>query len=88
MADYDRLLGNLQTVFVDLSEFQFETVEQAEGKATVIRFQIPGQALLRGDILVVLDGAEIRFHGAVTAVNTSGWAQARDCRGSTMPVRN
>jgi hypothetical protein len=88
VADYDKLLGNLQTVFVELSDFQFEAVERTDGRATVIRFRIPEPVLLRGDILVVLDGGEIRFHGAISSVDASGCAVASDFRGSTIPAAN
>jgi hypothetical protein len=87
MVDFDRLLGNLQTFFTDVSDLKFEAVEQDQGNATVIRFQMPDQPLMRGDILVVLREQEILFHGMIRTVEHEGWAVASDTRGSTLPAR-
>jgi hypothetical protein len=86
MPDYDRLLGNLQTVFVEMSDFSFHIMEQAGGNATRIRFCLPDHVLLRGDVLVVLDGSDIKFHGMISSVEPEGWAIASDNRGSNLPV--
>jgi hypothetical protein len=85
MPDFDRLLGNLQTFFVDVSDLRFETVEQNQGNSTVIRFHMPDQPLMRGDILVILREQEILFHGMIRTVEHEGWAVASDTRGSRLP---
>ncbi len=86
MPDFDRLLGNLQTFFADVSDLRFEILEQSEGRATVIRFHLPDQALMRGDILVVLQEQDILFHGMIRTVERDGWAIAADTRGSRLPA--
>jgi hypothetical protein len=88
MLDFDRLLGNLQTFFADVTDLRFETVEQEQGNSTVIRFQMPDQPLMRGDILVILREQEILFHGMIRTVEHEGWAVAADTRGSRLPARH
>ncbi len=65
---------------------EFETVEQAAGYASVIRFRLQNEQIRAGDVLVVLEGPEIRFHGMITSVDDDGWATAADRRGSTIPA--
>ncbi len=87
MLGFDRLLGNLQTLFADVSDLRFETLEQDQGRATVIRFHLPDQTVMRGDILVILQDQEILFHGSVRTIEGAGWAIAGDAKGSRLPVR-
>jgi hypothetical protein len=86
MSDLERSLGNAQTLWTELSALEFEALEQAAGFATVIRFRLHNEKIRPGDVLVVLEGPEIRFHGMITAVDDEGWAAAADRRGSTIPA--
>ena len=86
MPEYQRLLGNFQTVWVGWSELDFVAVERDGGRATVIRFRIPDPDLRRGDVLVVLEQAEVWFHGMISTVDPDGWAVAADPRGSKIPA--
>ena len=86
MPDSQKQLGNSQTLFVELSAFQFETLEHSQGYATVIRFRLENESIRMCDALVVLDGPEIRFHGMIGAIDDQGWAVAVDRRGSTVPA--
>jgi hypothetical protein len=86
MLEFDRLLGNLQTFFADVSDLEFETVDQDRGYATIIRFHLPDQPMMRGDLLVVLREQEILFHGLIRTVENTGWAVAADARGSKIPA--
>jgi hypothetical protein len=86
MSQTEKGLGNSQTLCVELSELCYETMEQLDGRATVIRFQVRNQAVRHGDVLLVLEGPEIRFHGLIGQIEEGGWAVAVDRRGSTIPV--
>ena len=86
MPDSERSLGNAQTLWTELAALEFETVEQSGGYATSIRFRLLNEQIRPGDVLVVLEGPEIRFHGMITAVDDKGWAAATDHNGSSIPA--
>lgn len=86
MSNFEHSLGNAQTVWSELSSLTFETLEQANGVATIIRFRLNNEHVRLGDVLVVMDGKEIRFHGLITLVDEQGWAVAVDRRGSSLPA--
>ena len=86
MPDSERSLGNAQTLWTELSALEFEVLEQSGGFATVIRFRLHNEQIRSGDVLVVLEGPEIRFHGMITSMDDQGWAAATDRRGSTIPA--
>jgi hypothetical protein len=73
-----------QTVVVDADTFEFETLEQQNGVATVIRFRIENPDLRAGDVLLVLSGSDIHFHGMIGRTE-DGQAIATDRRGSLLP---
>jgi len=83
MPDEQRVANNSQTYVANADDFQFETVEQENGQATVIRFQLADPQYHAGDVLVVLSGSEIHFHGMIGKV-ADGWAIASDRRGSLL----
>jgi hypothetical protein len=74
-----------QTYCVDADEFVYETLEQANGQATVVRFQLTDPQYHAGDVIVVLSGSEIHFHGMIGRL-ADGWATATDNRGSLLPA--
>ena len=86
MPDSQKQGGNSQTLCVELSDLNFEIVEQSQGLATAIRFQLLNKSIKIGDVLVVLDGSDIKFHGMIGSIDEKGWAVAVDRRGSTMPA--
>ncbi len=86
MSDFEHSLGNAQTIWIDIPSLAFETLEQAGGFATVIRFHLNNQQIRLGDALVVMEGSEIRFHGMITHVDEQGRAVAADRRGSSIPA--
>ncbi len=86
MADIQRQGGNSQTLCVDLSELQFSAMEETDGHATVIRFCLHNMDVKMGDVLLILEGTEIRFHGMIGSIEETGWAVATDRRGSTIPI--
>ena len=85
MPDEQRTANNSQTYCVDADEFAYETIEQENGQATVVRFQLDDLKYHAGDVIVVLSGAEIHFHGMIGSL-ADGWATATDRRGSLLPT--
>lgn len=86
MPQMEKGLGNSQTLCVELSELDFEALESAAGHATVIRFRVHNETIRFGDVLLVLEGPEIRFHGRIGNVDEQGWAVAADRAGSSIPT--
>ena len=77
--------NNSQTVVVDAGSFDFVTLEQENGNATVIRFRIENPDVRAGDVLLVLSGSEIHFHGMIGMIDDE-WGVATDRRGSLLPA--
>lgn len=85
MPEEQRTANNSQTYCVDADEFSYETLEQQNGQATVVRFQLADPQYDAGDVIVVLSGGEIHFHGMIGRL-ADGWATATDRRGSLLPA--
>jgi hypothetical protein len=85
MPDEQRTANNSQTYVVGADEFAFETVEQLNGQATVVRFRLEDPRYHAGDVLLVLSGTDIHFHGMIGSL-ADGWATASDPRGSLLPA--
>lgn len=85
MPDEQRTANNSQTYLVDADEFDFEALEQENGQATVVRFKLDDPRYHAGDVLLVLSGSEIHFHGMIGSI-ADGWAVASDRRGSLLPA--
>jgi hypothetical protein len=85
MPDEQRVANNSQTYVVESDNFSFETIEQANGQATVVRFRLDDPRYHAGDVLVVLSDSEIHFHGMIGRL-ADGWATASDRRGSLLPA--
>jgi hypothetical protein len=85
MPDAQRTATHSQTYVVDADSFAFETVEQENGQATVIRFPIDESRYYAGDVLLVLSGTDIHFHGMIGRT-LDGYAIATDNRGSLLPA--
>jgi hypothetical protein len=77
--------NNSQTVVVDADTFEFETLEQANGHATVVRFTVENPDVRPGDVLLVLSGSDIHFHGMIGIIE-DGRGVATDRRGSLLPA--
>ena len=75
-----------QTVVIGADEFEFEVVEQQNGVATVVRFQVNNPSVKAGDMLLILSGSDIHFHGMIGVVNEDKTAVAADPRGSLLPA--
>ena len=85
MPDSQRTATHVQTYVVDAEAFSFETIEQENGQATVIRFGLEDPRYHAGDVLLVLSGTEIHFHGMIGTMG-DGLAIASDRRGSLLPA--
>jgi len=85
MPEEQRTANNSQTYLVDSDEFTFETMEKENGQATVIRFKLDDPRYHAGDVLLVLSGTDIHFHGMIASI-ADGWATASDRRGSLLPA--
>ena len=85
MPDAQRTAQHSQTFVVQADTFAFETIEQENGQATVIRFDIDESRYYAGDVLLVLSGTDIHFHGMIGKTG-GGRAIATDRRGSLLPA--
>ena len=85
MPEEQRVANNSQTFVADTETFSFETVEHENGQATVVRFRLDNPRYHAGDILLVLSGTDIHFHGMISQI-ADGWAIASDRRGSLLPA--
>lgn len=85
MPDEQRVANNSQTYLVDADTFSFETLEQQNGQATMVRFRLDNPRYHAGDVLLVLSGSEVHFHGLISQL-ADGWATATDRRGSLLPA--
>ena len=74
-----------QTISVNADNFDYETVGQDNGNATIIKFKIDEKQYSPGDVIVVLSGDEINFHGIIGKIE-EGYAYASDPRGSLLPA--
>ena len=77
--------NNSQTVVVAADTFEFETLEESNGHATVVRFDVDNPDVRAGDVLLVLSGSDIHFHGMIGIIE-DGRGIATDRRGSLLPA--
>ncbi len=77
--------NNSQTVVVDAATFEFETLEESNGRATVVRFPVENPDVRAGDVLLVLSGSDIHVHGMIGSIE-DGRGVATDRRGSLLPA--
>lgn len=65
--------------------FDYETLEQTDGNASVIKFPLDDPQYNAGDVLVIMDADEIVFHGMIGQI-AEGYAIASDKRASLLPA--
>ncbi len=65
--------------------FDFEAVAHENGNATVIKFPVDEKKVSPGDVVVVVSGEEISFHGLIGKIE-DGYAFASDPKGSLLPA--
>ena len=83
MPESQRTATHSQTYVVDADTFDFETIEQENGQATVIQFALDDQRYHAGDVVLVLSGTDVHFHGMIGRI-ADGFAIATDRRGSLL----
>ena len=74
-----------QTISFDAKTFEYEAVTQENGNATIIKFPINDKEYSPGDVVVVVDGDEVNFHGLIGKIE-EGHAFASDPKGSLLPA--
>ena len=72
-----------QTISFNADNFEYETVANDNGNATIIKFPIDEKQYSPGDVVVVLDGDDIVFHGIIGKIE-NGEAYASDPKGSLL----
>ena len=85
MAERPNYTNNSQTVIVNADAFEFETLEETNGLATVVRFRVENADVRAGDVLLVLAGSDAHFHGMIGIIE-DGYGVATDRRGSLLPA--
>jgi hypothetical protein len=73
-----------QTLSFNANNFEYETVSNENGNATVIKFPVDETLYSPGDVVVVLSDDEITFHGMIGKIE-EGHAFASDPKGSLLP---
>ena len=73
------------TLSFNADSFEYEAVSQENGNATIIKFPIDQKKYSPGDVVVVLGGEDITFHGIIGKIE-DGYAFASDPRGSLLPA--
>ena len=74
-----------QTISFNADTFEYEAVAQENGNATIIKFPIDEKKYSPGDVVVVVAGDEITFHGIIGKIE-AGQAFASDPKGSLLPA--
>lgn len=66
--------------------FDYETIDAINGNASVIKFKLEDMGANPGDILVIMNGEEIHFHGMIGSIDEDNFGYATDARGSLLPA--
>jgi len=74
-----------QTLSFNADTFEYESVSSDNGNATIIKFAVDEKKVSPGDVVVVVSGEEINFHGIIGKIE-DGYAFASDPKGSLLPA--
>lgn len=74
-----------QTLSFNADAFEFEAVAHENGNATIIKFAVDEKKVSPGDVVVVVSGEDISFHGLIGKIE-DGYAFASDPKGSLLPA--
>jgi hypothetical protein len=77
---------NSETLVIEANDFTFEMLSEKNGYATVVKFKLENPNVTPGDVLLVVSGSEIWFHGLIGKIE-DGYATATDPTGSMLPAR-
>ena len=72
-----------QTLSFNADTFEYDVVSSDNGNATIIKFAVDDKLYSPGDVVVVLDAADIVFHGIIGKIE-DGEAYASDPKGSLL----
>jgi len=72
-----------QTLSLNADTFDYESVASDNGNATVIKFHVDEKQVSPGDVVVVVSGDDISFHGIIGKIE-NGEAYASDPKGSLL----
>ena len=73
-----------QTLSFNTETFEYETVASENGNATIIKFPVDEKMYSPGDVVVVVSGENISFHGMIGKIE-DGYAYVADPKGSLLP---
>lgn len=74
-----------QTMSFNADTFEYESVSQENGNATIIKFPIDEKMYSPGDVVVVVKDDQVSFHGIIGKIE-DGYAFASDPKGSLLPA--
>ena len=74
-----------QTLSFNAETFEFDAVAHENGNATIIKFPVDEKKVSPGDVVVVVSGEDISFHGLIGKIE-EGYAYASDPKGSLLPA--
>jgi len=74
-----------QTLSFNADTFEYDAVQQENGNATIIKFPVDEKKVSPGDVVVVVSGEDITFHGIIGKIE-DGYAFASDPKGSLLPA--
>ena len=74
-----------QTLSFNADTFEYESVAADNGNATIIKFPVDQKLYSPGDVVVVVGGDEVTFHGIIGKIE-DGYAFASDPKGSLLPA--
>ena len=74
-----------QTLSFNADTFEYDAVSSENGNATIIKFAVDQKLNSPGDVVVVLSGEDITFHGIIGKIE-DGYAYASDPKGSLLPA--
>ena len=73
-----------QTLSFNTDTFEYDVVMSENGNATAIKFSVDDKQVSPGDVVVVVSGEDIAFHGMIGKIE-DGFAYVADPKGSLLP---
>ncbi len=74
-----------QTLSFNTDTFEYDVVLSENGNATAIKFPVDDKQVSPGDVVVVVTGEDISFHGMIGKIE-DGYAYVADPKGSLLPA--
>ena len=74
-----------QTLSFNTDTFEYDVVASENGNATIIKFPVDEKMYSPGDVVVVVSGENISFHGMIGKIE-GGYAYVADPKGSLLPA--